>query len=233
LLLALAWAACWPVGLLALEGKLERHSTKTAEKQRVTGKASAAAKGLRPSEQTLERSASQVELRAWRSIVLHHSATQQGDIASIDAAHKRRTDAGGKPWLGIGYHFVIGNGHGMADGEVQPTFRWRQQLAGAHAGNRTQNETGIGVCLIGDFNRNPPSDRQLTAAHRLVGQLMKANRLSPRDVRRHGDLRATDCPGRQFPWNKFIDTLNSNVQSAPSTPAVKAGGLPKLQRQQP
>ncbi len=72
-----------------------------------------------------------VAARDWRSIVVHHSATSGGSVASIDAVHRRQRDSAGQPWLGIGYHFVVGNGHSMDDGEIQPTFRWRQQLAGA------------------------------------------------------------------------------------------------------
>ena len=72
--------------------------------------------------------------RSWNSIVLHHSATAGGSVESIDAVHRRQKDAAGRPWLGIGYHFVIGNGHSMDDGQIRPTFRWHQQLAGAHAG---------------------------------------------------------------------------------------------------
>jgi hypothetical protein len=63
-----------------------------------------------------------VRSRDWRYIVIHHTATPEGDVEAIDAVHRGRTDAQGQPWLGIGYHFVIGNGAPMADGEVAATF---------------------------------------------------------------------------------------------------------------
>src|SRR5437870_125474 len=65
-----------------------------------------------------------VPARAWKNIVLHHSATASGTVEGIDREHRQRKDAAGQPWQGIGYHFVIGNSQGMADGLVQPTFRW-------------------------------------------------------------------------------------------------------------
>ena len=74
------------------------------------------------------------ELRDWNYIVLHHTASDSGSLDSIHQEHLKRKDKEGNSWLGIGYHFVIGNGNGMADGEIEPTFRWRQQLQGAHAG---------------------------------------------------------------------------------------------------
>ncbi len=145
--------------------------------------------------------------RAWRSIVLHHSATSVGDVASIDAAHRRNKDAQGNPWLGIGYHFVVGNGQRMADGEVRATFRWRDQLAGAHAGHRQQNEHGIGICLIGDFETAAPTPKQLESLHQLL-KILSARYAITRDrVLRHQDVHATLCPGRMFPWEQVIAKL--------------------------
>lgn len=135
---------------------------------------------------------------AWRYIVMHHSATEQGDVASIDAVHKRRVDAQGKPWLGIGYHFVIGNGQGLADGKIEPTFRWQKQLAGAHAGAGAYNTAGIGVCLIGNFESSPPTPRQLAAAKEVVALLATRYKIPPKQIVRHRDVKATECPGKHF-----------------------------------
>ena len=141
--------------------------------------------------------------RPWRKIVVHHSASAAGSVESIDTEHRQRVDAAGEPWLGIGYHFVIGNGQGMPDGQVTPTFRWREQLAGAHAGVADANATGIGICLIGNFEDAPPTPRQRDAAVRLTRALATQYNIAPADIVRHGDLKATACPGRHFPWREF------------------------------
>ena len=101
--------------------------------------------------------------------------------------------------LGIGYHFVIGNGNGMGDGIVEPTFRWRQQLHGAHAGNNRYNQHGIGIALIGNFEKKPPTAAQLASVKRLIGVLKGAYRISSEKVIGHGDIKATACPGKFFP----------------------------------
>jgi hypothetical protein len=145
-----------------------------------------------------------VALRPWSEIVLHHSATHTGDVASIDQAHRQQKDSQGRPWLGIGYHFVVGNGRNMGDGEVQATFRWREQLAGAHAGNRTHNEQGIGICLIGNFEEQPPTPKQIDATRDLVRQLAKRHAITRERILRHSDIQATACPGRQFPWERVL-----------------------------
>jgi N-acetylmuramoyl-L-alanine amidase len=148
-----------------------------------------------------------VPARQWNAIVLHHSATEGGSVASIDAVHRRQTDAAGKPWLGIGYHFVVGNGRSMGDGEIQPTFRWQKQLAGAHAGRREENEHGIGICLIGNFDVAPPTTRQLAAVRALVKTLAARYAIKIDRVVRHQDIGATLCPGRLFPWEQVVADL--------------------------
>jgi N-acetyl-anhydromuramyl-L-alanine amidase AmpD len=142
--------------------------------------------------------------REWRYILVHHTATAEGDLRSIDAAHRRRTDDQGRPWLGIGYHFLIGNGHPMADGEVAATFRWTEQLHGAHAGDRLHNEQGIGVCLVGDFEQTPPTAQQMAAAQRLVQALARRYGIPRENILPHSQVTATECPGKLFPWDELF-----------------------------
>ncbi|HEX4148696.1 MAG TPA: peptidoglycan recognition family protein, partial [Pirellulales bacterium] len=142
--------------------------------------------------------------RPWKYIVLHHTATEEGDIETIDQEHRQRKDAQGNPWLGIGYHFVVGNGHGMADGLVEPSFRWTDQIHGAHAGNRLYNEQGIGICLVGNFVEGRPTDRQITATRELVRRLSREFAIAPDCVLRHQDIGATECPGPNFPLEEIV-----------------------------
>lgn len=134
--------------------------------------------------------------RDWKYIVLHHTASHAGSVESI---HETHLDKG---WLGVGYHFVIGNGDGMGDGEIAPTFRWKQQIQGAHAGVKGSpeyNEQGIGVVLVGNFEESSPSTAQLEAVTRLVATLKREYRISTGNVVPHGELKATKCPGKHFP----------------------------------
>jgi hypothetical protein len=155
----------------------------------------------------------QAPRRRWNSIVLHHSATTAGDVDSIDAAHRLNRDSQGNPWLGIGYHFVVGNGHRMADGEVRPTFRWLQQLAGAHAGRSEHNEHGIGICLVGNFEESTPTPRQWAAVCGLVQTLTARHAIGRDQIVRHQDVQSTACPGRMFRWEQFL----AEVSAPPGT----------------
>jgi hypothetical protein len=152
--------------------------------------------------------------RPWQSIVLHHSATAGASVESIDAAHRRQKDRDGKPWLGIGYHFVVGNGRQMSDGQIEPTFRWREQLPGAHAGQYDYNEHGIGICLVGNFDVAPPTERQMDSLARLVEILARRYGIPRQRIVRHQDVRATQCPGHMFPFERALARVHSTNQES-------------------
>jgi hypothetical protein len=147
-----------------------------------------------------------VAARDWKHVVIHHTATGSGSVESINAAHMKNKDKSGNPWLGIGYHFVIGNGDGMPDGAIEPTFRWRTQIQGAHAGstNKDYNERGIGICLVGNFEKSPPTAAQRRSVRLLVQTLRAEYRIPASSVVGHRDIRAssTECPGKFFPMSE-------------------------------
>jgi N-acetylmuramoyl-L-alanine amidase len=145
--------------------------------------------------------------RAWSAIIIHHSATNEGNAAIFDKWHREENG-----WAGVGYHFVIGNGTDSGDGEVEPTYRWRGQLTGAHTGGTAANwanEEGIGICLVGDFNRYTPTASQRESLVRLVRFLQQRYHIPKTRIYGHGSTpgaRVTDCPGNRFPmsWLKSV-----------------------------
>lgn len=119
-----------------------------------------------------------LDARRWRAIVIHESGTPAGDMASIERRHWEAGRAG------LGYHFVVGNGQGMEDGLVGIGYRWDRQLPGAHAPAAWRasardgtldgtglNEAAIAICVIGNIDRRPLSDRQRRETQRLVRAL--------------------------------------------------------------
>lgn len=145
--------------------------------------------------------------RDWKYIVLHHTASEQGDVESIHESHLKNKDKNGKPWLGIGYHFVIGNGKGMGDGEIEPTFRWKKQMQGAHAGVADYNQHGIGVVLVGNFEDSSPTVAQLASVKKLVRALSREYEIKSAQIVGHGDVKATECPGAHFPMSEIRDSV--------------------------
>ena len=91
----------------------------------------------------------------------------------------------------------------MPDGAIEPTFRWRTQIQGAHAGstNKDYNERGIGICLVGNFEKSPPTAAQRRSVKLLVATLKAEYKIPTASVVGHKDIRAssTECPGKFFP----------------------------------
>lgn len=147
-------------------------------------------------------------LHAWQWIVIHHSAAEVGSAAGIDRDHRNRG------WEGIGYHFVIGNGSGMPVGGIEWSFRWRLQRHGAHAATRDYNQTGIGICLIGNFQNEPPDPLQYARAVDLVALLIEQiPELGPNQVIGHGEAldANTDCPGRYLDMDTFREDVRQRL----------------------
>jgi hypothetical protein len=149
----------------------------------------------------------EAELRSWKYLVLHHTASERGDVESIHESHLRNKDKNGNPWLGIGYHFVIGNGQGMGDGEIASTFRWREQLQGAHAGVKDYNQYGIGIVLIGNFKDRSPTPGQVTSLKRLVRVLSREYGIRTSQIIGHGEVKPTECPGIHFPLKEIRESV--------------------------
>lgn len=140
----------------------------------------------------------------WRSIVIHHSATDSGNPESFDKYHRevRRWENG------LGYHFVIGNGKGMGNGEIAIGSRWIEQLDGAHVKGRAgenANSYSIGVCLVGNFNVTLPTPEQCAALKGLLAFLRREYGIGLASIVGHSavSVEHTDCPGNYF----FVDEV--------------------------
>jgi LysM repeat protein len=135
-----------------------------------------------------------LNLPKWKYIVGHHSATDQGSARSFDQSNRK---AGMKN--GLAYHFVIGNGKGSPDGAIEVGDRWKRQLHGGHVSKWEFNNHGIGICLVGNFEKTRPTAKQLQSFETLVtylGGTLLNNRFK---FYVHREINATLCPGRFFP----------------------------------
>jgi hypothetical protein len=141
----------------------------------------------------------------WRYVVIHHSGVDEGTMKSMDRYHREERHMEN----GLAYHFVIGNGNGMGDGEIGVGKRWREQLDGGHLASVKQNTYSIGICLVGNFDRKKPTARQLKNLTALTEALMKRCKLSTRAVKTHKQINVigTRCPGRYFPTGSFLEEL--------------------------
>jgi len=142
--------------------------------------------------------------KKWKYIVIHHSATDEGSSLDFDKYHQ------GKGWEGIGYHFVIDNGtKEKQDGQIEVSPRWIKQENGSHCRVNNMNEKAIGICLVGNFNKEYVSSKQLDALVYLVNTLRKYYKIPVKRIIGHKQVSGakTECPGRNFPWPRFKNRL--------------------------
>ena len=144
----------------------------------------------------------------WTHIVIHHTATHEGDAFMIDELHHKRGF-----WNGLGYHFLVNNGtNGKEDGQIQVGPRWIKQMDGAHANADGMNQKGIGVVVVGNFSETRLTQAELNSLVMLVKTLQKYYGIPGQNVIRHGDVvgKNTECPGLKFPWNEFKRRINES-----------------------
>lgn len=137
----------------------------------------------------------------WKYIVVHNSGTREGNARVFDIYHRRVRHMQN----GLAYHFVIGDGHGSGDGQIEIGDRWKRQINGGHVASDYLNDIALGICLVGDFNRDVPTKAQVGALEELVAYLR--NRVGKSQghqaiVHAHKEInpRPTDCPGDRFPY---------------------------------
>jgi len=141
----------------------------------------------------------------WEAIVIDHLGMPAGDAGSVDRIHRSWG------YQGLGYHFLIGNGNGLADGIVHVGYRWSDQLPGAHTvGEHSEyyNNRAIGICLIGNGDRRPFTRQQIAQLGRLVQRLQRELQIPSDRVLLHRDVASeTTSPGQFFASGEFEQYL--------------------------
>lgn len=145
-----------------------------------------------------------IEAGRWQAIVIHDSGTLSGSPESLDEQARRLG------LRGLGYHFVVGNGSGLRDGQVHVGGRWLRQNPGAHAAGKNAdwlNRNAIGICLVGDGERGAFTDAQRVRLVQLVEMLMRECQIPAERVYLHREVASTPSPGKLFPEGAFRQAI--------------------------
>jgi hypothetical protein len=149
---------------------------------------------------------SEIQDNRWTSIVIVHSGEPAGSPEDIASEHKALG------YDGLGFHFVVGNGKRMGDGEIHVGYRWLDQQPGADlsgVNSSFSSADAIEICLVGDGDRRPFSDEQLYRLAQLVHALSDELDIPADRVLLHKDLGGTSSPGQFFPRAEFEQLLAS------------------------
>lgn len=131
------------------------------------------------------------------AIVIHHSLTKDSETASwpvIRENHKKEN------YSDIGYHFGIEN----IRGQIELIVGRLPNEKGAHV--KGFNDNSIGICVIGNFDNEPPPEEYLSVLRKLIKYLMGIYHIETICGHRELDPKKS-CPGKMFD----IDKLRSDV----------------------
>lgn len=162
-----------------------------------------------PIADPLFQTAAPADRDRWQGIVIDHLGAPGGDAETV---HRRHLSYG---YQGLGYHFLIGNGNGLGDGVIHAGYRWNEQLPGAHTigpAGEHHNQHSIGICLIGNGDRRPFTDRQIASLVNLIQRLQRELDIPASSVHLHRDVAAdvepeVTSPGRFFPKSQLLEQL--------------------------
>jgi N-acetylmuramoyl-L-alanine amidase len=139
----------------------------------------------------------------WEKITVHHSdavgsfsfngsaANSGAAIKSIQRHHQLEND-----WSDIGYHFLVDGRGRVFEGR---SLKWQ----GAHAGNPKKNRRNIGVCLLGNFDKEHLSQEARDALSDLLDQLRSSHKISRNEIYLHKEMSSTECPGAHL--SQWVD----------------------------
>ena len=133
----------------------------------------------------------------WRYIYIHHSRSATSNSSTIANASGELAD-----------HFVIGNGDGLVDGEVQMGQRWEEQKSAAPPGRGlTINAQCISICVVGDFDQTRPTPTQIRRLAQLVNTLQAHYHIPLTNVALAAQPQSVAGIGRFFPGGAFREQL--------------------------
>jgi len=82
---------------------------------------------------------------------------------------------------------------------------------GAHCEGK-MNYVGIGICLVGNFEKYPPNEKQMQAIQELIGEIRGRWPIPLSNVGIHCQYRPTVCPGKYFPYDELMTELEQGFK---------------------
>lgn len=112
----------------------------------------------------------------WNRIEVYYSGTRAGNIEQL-------TSLGGLAGPeDINCHFVICNGLGGSDGQIQTTEKWQRQWSVVPGRSWYGSAQTIRICVVADGHSSHPTDSQKKRTDALVERLCRKFDIHPRFV---------------------------------------------------
>ncbi len=124
-------------------------------------------------------------------LTIHHDGMTAFTSTNVAAAQTRieaiRSAHRGRGWGDIGYHYVIDPAGRIWEGRP---LGWQ----GAHV--KDQNPGNLGICMLGNYERQRPTNQQLHTLEHFVADSMRRHAIPLGNIYTHRELAPTACPGQ-------------------------------------
>jgi len=134
-------------------------------------------------------------------IIIHHTKRNNDFPSFIKFRHKYL-----RGWEDIGYHYLIGNVRPFTkNGKLY--FGRSENLEGAHASGH--NKDSLGICLIGNFDKISPNEKQFETLFSFLEQKIKQHNIPLENIIGHNELQNVikSCPGKLVEMDYIRSTL--------------------------
>ena len=128
-------------------------------------------------------------------IIIHHADVKDGPNLQTGAIRKWHVEH--NHWQDIGYHALVE----LIDDRYEILMGRPWWMDGAHT--LGQNTVGLGLCFVGDFNEDIPTEAQLTEGAKLIRTWMDVYVIAEKDIYPHNKFNVTDCPGKNFDMDEL------------------------------
>jgi hypothetical protein len=112
----------------------------------------------------------------WSCIEVYYSGTKAGNIEQLASLSGLASPED------INCHFVICNGLGGEDGQIQPTEKWQRQWSIMPGRTWYGTSQTIRICVIADGKAARPTDLQIKRTEVLVEELSRKFNVQPKCI---------------------------------------------------
>jgi hypothetical protein len=146
-------------------------------------------------------------------IIVHHTSSLQRSSLPIEKKMQNLQSFSQAPgtvagrrkprWGDVPYHFYIDLNGRIAEG--------RDVFFVGDTNTAYDPQNLIQIVLEGDFEKEKPTHKQIAALISLMSWVSAKFKIEADRVRGHGDVAATDCPGRHLKarWNEIMSGLKA------------------------
>ncbi|MBU4162484.1 peptidoglycan recognition protein family protein [Patescibacteria group bacterium] len=128
-------------------------------------------------------------------LIIHHTERNNDFPFFVRLRHKYL-----RGWDDTGYHYLIGNTRPFTKNGKLYTGR-SEEFEGAHT--LGYNGNSLGICLIGNFDKVIPSEKQFETLFSLLEEKIKKYNVTVENVRGHSEFPNVEksCPGKLLNMN--------------------------------